>query len=389
MNRLRFKLFYCDISTCSIFAQVGWGVVIHCNTTPCVLVKPNGCLESFSSFFVHEEKGLLWRFVVRLNRKGEGVVADEATITDEVAPVTQLVEVTKDIEVAVSALVPLGDGFVDGDIDTPDTSAVANGMSVVQTNDVTVDVEVGVVAVGNDEANTLVLLEKLSEVMVHVELKRVPLFGGDVRLLGDARVVASMANHSDVQVGLLQVSIDTSHDSLFSEHDGINRKKVVALDQFFVNRTADEVTQQSQHNLLDVRVTLGDVQQTNRVLEELVDALVSDLEVELVEFGNRLGLHGLLHVPVRCHHECGGLRAAIGSRLDNKRLRSFHHPQDGLILANQSFVLRHYQAVLVLSQLGFGLLFHLRAVTGDQLIRCRNHLGSDLLEVEPANPMTD
>lgn len=111
-------------------------------------------------------------------------------------------EVTEHIEVTSTTLVPLSDGFVDRDVDTPDSSAITHGVTVMKTDDVSVDVQVGVVSRGDDESHTLVLGEQVGKVVVHVELERVALLGGDVGLLGDARVIACVANNGDVQVGL-------------------------------------------------------------------------------------------------------------------------------------------------------------------------------------------
>jgi len=367
------------------------GVVIQCITElPVRLVKPDGCLQRFSSFLVNKEECLFGRLEVCLDGKCEGVVADERAVADEVAPVTQLVKVTEDIEVATSALVPLGNGFVDRDIDTPDSSTVSHSVAVVQTNDVAVDVQVGVVTSCDYEPHTLVLLEQLFQVVVHVELERVALLVGEVRLLGDARVVACVANNGDVEVGVLQVGLNPSVDTLFSEHDGIDWQQVVALHQLFVNRARDEVAQKAKHHLLDVRVTLSDVQQLDGVREELRDARVGHLEVERVETRNLFGPHGFLNVPIRRYHEGRGLRTTIGGRCDDQRLRGVLHPQNRLNLPIQTFIVRHYQAVLLLDELRLGTFITLVAVPGNQLV-CRGSSNTALLglQVEVAEPVFD
>ena len=57
-----------------------------CNA-PGHLVKPDGSLQCFTSFLVDEEERLLGGLVVRLDGKCEGVVANEATVADEVTSV--------------------------------------------------------------------------------------------------------------------------------------------------------------------------------------------------------------------------------------------------------------------------------------------------------------
>ena len=122
-------------------------------------------------FAVHEEETLFRRFVVSLDGQCEGVVANEATVADEVRSVDELVEVSEDIEVCTPSLVPLSNGFVDRDIDTPDSSAILHRVSVVQSDDVPVDVQVGVVASSDDESDTLVPFEQVRKVMIHEELQ--------------------------------------------------------------------------------------------------------------------------------------------------------------------------------------------------------------------------
>lgn len=157
-----------------------------------MLFQQNRPTTGLSSSGVHKEQGLLWLLVVCLDRESKRRVTNERTITDEVPTVTHLVKVAEDIEVDTEGLVPLSDGFVDGDIDAPDTTTISNGMTVMKTNLQSVDVEVRVIPRGDDELDSLLTFEVVREKVIHVKLKRVAVLGGKTGLLRGSSVVARM-----------------------------------------------------------------------------------------------------------------------------------------------------------------------------------------------------
>ena len=299
-------------------------------------------------------------------------------------------EVTEHVQITPAPLIPLSDGLVDRNVDPADTSAILHGVSVMKANYVAIHIEVCVVTGCDDELHALVASEELLEMVVHVEFKRVALLVSEVRLLSDAGVIACVANDGDVQVGVLQVCLNARVDALFCEHDRINRQQVVTLHQLLVDRAADEVTKQTEHHLLDGGVALGDIQQLDGVRKELRDARIGHLEIEGVETRNLFWPHRLLNVPIGRNDEGSSFRTAVGCRLDDKRLRSLRHPEDGLILTDQSFVVSQNEAELLLGHLDLGTFFHLGAILRDHVTRLDLlDLLASALDVEPPQPMAD
>lgn len=211
--------------------------------------------------------------------------------------------VPENIQIGLTSLVPRSNCLVERDGDTSNTTVVANAVAVVESHDVVEHLDVGVVAVGDDELHTIVASETLCQRVVHQTLQAVTSLGGDATLGREAAVVSAATRDHQLEVGVVEQVVDTCSDMLLCLDDGERWQQTVAFHQLIVDATGDEVPEQSQDQRVDVRSLRHVLHQLQAVAEEPLHTLTADLFVELVESRHLPLVHDLVDVPVGCHHD--------------------------------------------------------------------------------------
>lgn len=132
-----------------------------------VSVDDNRGDNRFSPLRIKEEERLLGPFVLGLDDNAVRRVANERPVDDAVAGVFELVPMPADVEVGFFGLVPLGNGFVHWNRDTPDSPLILDGVAVVNPHGLSINIKESVVGLVDDEFHPLFLQEMKGEGVVH------------------------------------------------------------------------------------------------------------------------------------------------------------------------------------------------------------------------------
>lgn len=215
------------------------------------------------SLLVDEEESLRWPIIRGLNAHGESIEADVRTVGDEVTSIETGVPVTEAVQGDVLVgLVPLGDGLVDRDGQTSYSTSVAQVVTVVEADDLTIHSHKRVIRTGDDELDPLVPGEVVGEHMVQEILQRVPSLSGVASLLGGSGMVPRVAGDDQIKLGVVQEKLDTRSQDLLSLDDGQSRFDFCCFHHFFVDVACDEISQESEDHGRDLDVFAEDLSQT-------------------------------------------------------------------------------------------------------------------------------
>lgn len=160
-------------------------------------------------------------------------------------------EVTHHGQVGPSHLVPLGDSFPNRDSHTTHPTAELDAVAVQEAKREPIHLDIGVHPLRDEEGDTLVALVVLGDVSVHIPLKRVSSFGGDVDFLRHAPVISRVADQQDFHIGVGQDVVYTRLDEGLGVPRRVPRHHGVPLLEFFVNRVREEVPKKWDDDLLD------------------------------------------------------------------------------------------------------------------------------------------
>lgn len=267
------------------------------------MVEDNGANDGLASDLVDEEERLLRELRASLDTQSVGVVPHKGAVDDEVATIKEGVEVTQNIQVSMPSLVPASDGFVDGDSQPAHATVVAHGVAMMEANDeVGPHLDVGVVALGDEETNTGLVLELLREAVVEETLQAVTGLGAHTTLRGHATMVSAVTRNDNLlQVRVLQQVADATCQVSLHLDDGIDGEQAVTLHELLVDGATDEVAQKGKDQSLDLDVLLLLEHELEPMLEEALDTFGADLLVEVVEVVDLPLMNDLLDVPVTGH----------------------------------------------------------------------------------------
>lgn len=184
---------------------------------------------------VDDEHTLLGLLELRLDSDGVRVVPDERAVADEATTPEELVEVSEDVHVSTTVGVPRIDCLVHRNRDSADTATVVDGVAVMEAERESVDVDVGVVCVRDDELHTRIVLVLLGELGVQEQFEGIAHLGCDVNLLRDTSVVSCRADHHELVGAVLQHEVDTRLDVFHRTARRFDRAKATGLQQLLVD----------------------------------------------------------------------------------------------------------------------------------------------------------
>ncbi len=242
-------------------------------------------------------------------------------------------EVTEDIEVSTERLVPLCDSLVDGNVNPSNSATITNGVSVVKSNLEPVDVEVRVVPRGDDELHPRLTLEVVSKEVVHVELQRVSVLGGEPCLLCRAGVVPTVTRDDEVVHRVVQNVLNARGNHILNTDNCVDGLGVGELHEVGMDVSRVEVTEESEDNRLNLDILCQDVREPKPCREEGVHPSLCDSGSEVVEVVDGRAFNSLIGVPVRGNPHCGGFRTgSVLLRLDDVGVNGSPNCRDGSVL---------------------------------------------------------
>lgn len=254
---------------------------------------------------VYQEECLLRRFVGGFDRQSISVVTDYRTVTNELTSVKEGVIVTRAVKVCVTHLFPLGDCLVHRDGKTPNTTVVADKVSVVERHDEVVALVVEQVCLRDEELDTLVFHEVACEELVGDVFQRVACLFRDVQIFGKPAVVTHHADDINVDISVFEQVADATSDFIDDCTDSFSGGQFVQFHERVVDVVGDKVAQNRQTQRVDFRVGLLFLDELGYSVKELLQSLPSNCGIVFVESQNGFLLHSFLKVNVGKQCKCG------------------------------------------------------------------------------------
>ena len=160
----------------------------------------DGPSAGLATLGVHQKERLFRFFKISLDAYRVSIVANHRTVADEVATISLLMPVTKDIKVSPFAFVPLVDGFVDGNVDSANASYIPDGMAMMKTDYRPVSIKVGVVAFRDDPFDSGCISEMVSKKVVHYVFQRMSRFRRESSCIRSPSMVARMTDNNQIML---------------------------------------------------------------------------------------------------------------------------------------------------------------------------------------------
>ena len=141
----------------------------------------------------------MWLLVRSFDGNRECIVADQAAVAYEVRVVDVLVEVSEYVEPDVAIfilLVPSVDGLVHWNGDPADATLITYLMAVMEADEIGVEhIKIGKIPRSNHELHPRIILESVTQMVIHERLQRMILFGVNPYLLSCTGVVAAVTRN--------------------------------------------------------------------------------------------------------------------------------------------------------------------------------------------------